>query len=75
VLGKAKPILRRKQYRVISRLLEAGRRGLSKPQLQMICGDAIGILDRLRKSDPDWASITHFPGRKGSGTYRIAKPS
>jgi len=58
-------------YRTIEALLDAGPGGLSNPQLRNICGDAIGILRRLRDAHPDWKAVIHFPGDDGLPNYRI----
>jgi integrase len=71
VLGRKKKRLTRPGYRVVKALLEAGPDGLSKPQLLRICGDALGVLRRLSKSDSDWKAVIHFPGKDGIRHYRI----
>lgn len=72
VRGKKKRILTPGQHDVVTALLEAGQDGLNKDELQDNSGhsDARGILDRLRKSDPDWNAVIHMAGRTG-GRYRI----
>jgi hypothetical protein len=72
VLGKEKDRLTAGEYDVVEALLAAGERGLTKDAL-IINGrheDARGILSRLRKKDPDWASVIQMAGKSG-GRYRI----
>jgi hypothetical protein len=74
VLGRHKtPLKTKARYMVIQALLKAGPGGLGWPQLQKVSGDAWGVLDRLRKSDPDWAAVIKFPMRSGGGNYRIGR--
>jgi hypothetical protein len=72
VLGKKKPVLTPAQYNVVQALLLAGEGGLSKDELDKKSGhkEARKILKRLASSGADWASVIHFPRRKGM-RYRI----
>ncbi|NLS93975.1 MAG: hypothetical protein GXX96_17585 [Planctomycetaceae bacterium] len=72
VRGKPKRRLGKAQAKVLAVLYEAGEDGLSKDKVEIKSGhsDWRGILKRLRDSDPDWASVIHFPG-KAHGRYRI----
>jgi hypothetical protein len=71
--GIEKSALTLPQYDVVKALLEAGKRGLSKDELDRKSkhGDARKILKRLAESDPDWKAVIYFPGKTGGG-YRIA---
>lgn len=72
VQGKKKPQLTIAQYDVVTALLAAGERGLSKDQLAKKSkhGGARGVLGRLAESDMDWKDVIEFPRRTGGG-YRI----
>jgi hypothetical protein len=72
VLGKKKPVLTPARYNVVQALLDAGEGGLGKDELDKKSGhtDARKILKAVADSDPDWASVIHFPVRKGKG-YRV----
>lgn len=70
VLGQPKERLTAAQYQVVKALLDAGENGLSKAELEHICGDAVNVLKRLSKSDPDWNSVIRLAGKKGY-RYRI----
>lgn len=74
VFGHAKKRLSRSAFLVVSALVKAGRSGLPKPELLAISSDGIGILKRLKRSDPDWADVIHFPGEDGIRGYRIGPP-
>jgi DNA-binding MarR family transcriptional regulator len=71
--GVAQPFLNRSGDQVVRALVAAGIRGLTKDQLaeKSGCGDARGILTRLRKSSPAWKSVIEFPGESGRRGYRI----
>jgi hypothetical protein len=73
VLGRPKKRLSIAGYRVVSALLEAGDRGLTRGQLTSIATDAPGILRRLRALDSDWMEVLEIPSR-GDLAYRIADP-
>jgi integrase len=70
--GVPQPFLSDKGNLVVRALVSAGSRGLTKDQLadKSCCGDARGVLTRLRKSSLAWASVIDFPG-KSHGRYRI----
>jgi hypothetical protein len=72
VRGQRKPVLTFAQYNVVTALLQAGEGGLSKDELARDSGhtDALGILRRLARKDPDWAAVIRFAGQTG-GRYRI----
>ncbi|MCC6907049.1 MAG: hypothetical protein IT430_03830 [Phycisphaerales bacterium] len=67
-----KPILGEKSYNVIDCLIAAGARGLVGRTLSTRSGsgDAVNILKRLSKVDPDWKRVIVLPGRTGRG-YRV----
>lgn len=69
VLGKEKKALTDGQYAVISRMLKAGRAGLSKDALEAVRPSARRILKNLRK-DADWAEAILMPGQT-NGRYRL----
>jgi hypothetical protein len=71
VFGRDKGKLRRAAVKTLEALINAGAEGLTLPELEKASGDARGILERLRKSDPDWKRAILFPGKKGAGRYRI----
>jgi hypothetical protein len=72
VLGRKKPVLTPARYDVVQALLDAGEGGLGKDELDKKSRhtEARKILQALADSDADWASVIHFPGRKGM-RYRI----
>jgi hypothetical protein len=72
VRGKLKDRLTIAQYDVVNTVLDAGERGLSKDELVQKSRheDALGVLRRLRRNDPDWASVIQMAGKPG-GRYRI----
>ncbi len=72
VKGRPKRSLTLPQHDTVRALVEAGERGLNKDDLVNNSGhpDAINIVKRLAKSDPDWGSILHLPGRSGE-RYRV----
>lgn len=70
VLGRRKSKLTLAQFSVVKALIEAGERGLSKSRLQALTGDAVNVLKRLAKSDPDWGAVIQLPGGPGRG-YRL----
>jgi hypothetical protein len=72
VRGKSKDRLTNAQYDVVNTLLDAGKRGLSKDELAQKSRhqDALGVVRRLRRNDPDWASVIQMAGKPG-GRYRI----
>ena len=72
VRGKKKGSLRYAQYNVVKALDSAGATGLTKDQLVNRSGhtDAVQILKRLAKSDPDWKAVISLPGTSGK-RYRI----
>ena len=73
VRGKRKSRLTFARYNVVKALLVAGDDGLSKDSLAIEsgCGDAVNILKRLAKSDPDWKAVIKLAGKPG-GRYRIS---
>jgi len=73
VRGKRKDRLTLPRHNVIKALLAAGDDGLSKDSLATESGhgDAVGILKRLAKSDPDWKTVIKLAGKPG-GRYRIS---
>jgi len=73
VLGKTKPRLTMARYNVVTALLDAGDKGLSKDSLVEKSGheDAVGILKRLATLDPDWNAVIKLAGIPG-GRYRIS---
>lgn len=68
-----KPPLSRAAYDVVFALIQAGKDGLTKDQLdtQSNHGDARKIMKRLADGDDDWAAVLVFPGKAGRGGYRI----
>lgn len=72
VRGVVKRPLTKAQYDVIQALLDAGRAGLSKDELEEKSGhaDARKILKRLHDSDPDWKRVILLAGRPGV-RYRL----
>jgi hypothetical protein len=73
VLGRLKSPLSHAQYDVVQALLKAGPAGLTKDGLTSNSnhGDAVNILKRLARSDPDWKEVIRLAGKTG-GRYRIA---
>ncbi len=76
VHGKTKACLTFAQFNVVTALLDAGDRGLSKKELPDLSGhgDAVNVLKRLHKSDADWAMAIELPGSPGH-RYRIKRYS
>jgi plasmid maintenance system antidote protein VapI len=72
VRGHAKPLLTRKQHRVLSVLVEAGSIGLTGAELRTRSGVPgwRRMLTDLRNSDYQWAAVIHFPG-KGCEKYHV----
>lgn len=72
VRGKTKSRLSRARYDVVRACVEAGEDGITKDQLERRSehGDAVNILKRLERSDPDWKKVIQLAGRPG-GRYRI----
>lgn len=72
VNGNVKPHLTQAQHEILTALLEAGGRGLSKDELDEKSGrtDSRKYLQKLA-NDPDWAAVIVFPGQKGRGGYRL----
>lgn len=72
VNGSKKEPLTNAQFDVVSALIEAGDKGLTKDALDSRSGhgDARKILKRLADSDSDWKAVISFPGKTGKG-YRI----
>lgn len=77
VLGQRLPPLSAYRHAILKAVLDAGPTGLNKTQLDLRTGygDARKALKRLAGSDPRWAAVIHFPGKKGGGSYRIGPPS
>lgn len=69
VLGKTKPELGPTQYELIKRLIEAGENRCSKSKLEQISSDYWKSLQSLKKSDPDWDAVIHFPGKSHRGYW------
>lgn len=70
VLGRQKKPLTGARYLVVKALLDAGEAGLSKAELETLCGDAVNVLKRLADSDPDWKMVIKLAKKKGN-RYRI----
>jgi hypothetical protein len=72
VRGVGKDPLSIAQFDTIKALADAGERGLTQDALVRLSkhSDAVGIIDRLRKKDPEWASVIKMAGKPG-GRYRI----
>jgi DNA-binding NtrC family response regulator len=73
VLGREKPKLSCAQYDIIEALLAAGKKGLSKDEMDKASGhpEARKVLKKLCDSDADWAAVIRRPGKRGQGGYRI----
>lgn len=65
-----------REYAVLRALADAGQDGLTTAELVERSGiaDAVAVLRRLRKRDPEYWRIIQTPGRKGQGTYRFDYP-
>ena len=76
VLGKVKPRLTHGQYRVVKALLNAHPERLSKDTLasRSDTEDPIGMIDRLRDRDEDWAAVLDKPGQPHGGYGIQATP-
>jgi hypothetical protein len=72
VLNHLKRKLTTAQYDVVEALLAASDDGLSKDELATNSkhDDAVNVLKRLAKSDPDWGTVIRLAGKKG-GRFRI----
>jgi hypothetical protein len=70
VRGKKKQPLSKKQYELVAHLIQAGETGAKKSRLERIYTDYWRSLKKLTKSDEDWDTVIHFPG-KPHGGYRI----
>ena len=70
LLGRKRQLLTDLQYQIVSRLIEASPNGISKDELLKIGLGGWVALDKLRKSDPDWATVLPKPGVAWKG-YRI----
>ena len=62
--GVNHPRLTLPRYNVLMALCEAGKLGLNKDELVERSGhnDAINILKRLARNNPDWESVIQLPG-------------
>jgi hypothetical protein len=69
VNGRPKSLDKPAHYKVVKALVLAGKRGLSKDELEHINAAARRTLAELR-GDPDWERVIHMPGTKGN-RYRI----
>jgi hypothetical protein len=67
-----KPPITKSQHTVIKAILDAGPRGLHKPQLQGKTGGAMNVLRGLVR-DPDVAAILR-PAERGGPGYRFVPP-
>ena len=70
VNGKEKSPLTQLRYKLIKRLIEAGKDGCTKSQLVAISADYWKSLKALKDADADWNQVIRFPG-KSHGQYRI----
>lgn len=72
VNGNVKPHLTQAEHDILTALLEAGERGLTKDELDERSGrtDSRKYLRKLAR-DADWASVIVFPEGKGRGGYRL----
>jgi hypothetical protein len=72
VNGKVKSRLTPAQHASVKALLEAGKQGLTKDELDRKSGhgDTRKILKRLANKDPDWKEVIQFAGTTGM-RYRI----
>jgi hypothetical protein len=69
VKGKEKPILTPAQYKLVKALIDTGDAGLTKSALEPISTDFWHALNKLKKNDPDWDAVIHFPGPGGRGYW------
>ena len=69
VLGHEKPALTRLQYKLIEAILKAEPDGLTKDDIESMCGSARRILTNLKTQDADWAKVIH--SGKAGRRYRI----
>lgn len=72
VKGVVKKPLTESQYKVIQALLAVWPNSLNKDALPVKsgCGDARGILNRMKLNDPDWRAVIVMAKEKGGG-YRL----
>ena len=71
VRGRKKPRLTAPRYLVVKALIDAGPIGLGKTTLvERSVTDAVNVLKRLKRSDPDWDTAIHLPKTAGN-RYRI----
>jgi len=69
VKGRKKPPLSPIRYELVKKLIEVGQERASKSQLERITSDYWRALNDLKKSDPDWDSVIHFPGKSHVGYW------
>lgn len=75
IMGKrTKKTLTPAQYLVLGALENAWPNALKHSDMINICGDAVNVLRRLAKSDPNWAAVIKLPGQTRTG-YRLRWPS
>ncbi len=69
VNGKEKPKLGLAQFELITKLILAGEKGCKKSQLENVSTNYWQSLKALKKSDKDWDSVIHFPGKPHGGYW------